>query len=441
MNRAANTVRKEKPPHPTFGEAFRFWLKLGFISFGGPAGQIAIMHEFLVENKRWISESRFMHALNYCMILPGPEAQQLATYIGWLLHGVRGGITAGVLFIFPGLLILLGLSILYVVFGKLAMVSALFYALKPAVIAIILVALIRIGAKSLRTKLHYAVAITSFVLIFFFEVSFPIIVFGAIALGWIAVKVLPGLFPARGSVDLAADESSFLISSLSGEKSKPYTFRQLSIKIGTAVLLWAMPFLIYVLVRADLTFWITLSNFFTKAAFVTFGGAYAVLPYVAQESVEKYHWLTELQMIDGMALGETTPGPLILVLVFVGFMAGYHHTNALLGGAAGLFITAYYTFLPSFLFILIGAPLVERTKDSEQLKQALSIVTAAVVGVILNLTLYFGKSVLYSGGTLQWFPVCWVLVSFLALFRFRINMLAWIVVSAIAGLLFHLMSR
>lgn len=428
-----------KPSHPTFAEAFQFWLKLGFISFGGPAGQIAIMHEFLVEKKRWISESRFMHALNYCMILPGPEAQQLATYIGWLLHGVRGGITAGILFIFPGLLILLVLSILYVSFGKLELVSAFFYGLKPAVIAIILVALIRIGLKSLHTWLHYVVAIGSFILIFFFNVSFPIIVLAAIILGWSLTRLFPKLFPVKGKVDLGKNESAFLINSLSVLPDQNSSFRSVVIKIGVAVLLWGLPFLFYVLANADIGFWAGLSNFFTKAAFVTFGGAYAVLPYVAQVSVEKFQWLSDLQMIDGMALGETTPGPLILVLVFVGFMAGYHHHgNSIMAGTFGLFVTSYYTFLPSFLFILIGAPLVERTKNSEQLKQALSIVTAAVVGVILNLTLYFGKSVLLVNGEVQWFPICWTLVSFAALYKLKVNMVVWIVISGIAGLLFHL---
>ena len=439
MTSRSNTVIKEKPPHPSFGEAFQFWLKLGFISFGGPAGQIGIMHEFLVEKKRWISESRFMHALNYCMILPGPEAQQLATYIGWLLHGVRGGITAGILFIFPGLLILLVLSVLYVTFGKLALVTAFFYGLKPAVIAIILVALIRIGLKSLRTWLHYVVAIASFVLIFFFNVSFPLIVFAAIVLGWAMTRAFPKFFPARGKVDFRENESAFLINSLSPSKDQSPTFTSILMKIGVAVALWGLPFLFYGLLSPEFSFWAGLSNFFTKAAFVTFGGAYAVLPYVAQISVEKFHWLSELQMIDGMALGETTPGPLILVLVFVGFMAGYHHHgNSILAGTAGLFVTSYYTFLPSFLFILIGAPLVERTKDSEQLKQALSIVTAAVVGVILNLTLYFGKSVLLVNGELQWIPIGWTLVSFAALYKLKINMVVWILVSGIAGLLFHL---
>lgn len=427
---------------PTFKEAFQFWLKLGFISFGGPAGQIAIMHEFLVEKKKWISDSRFLHALNYCMVLPGPEAQQLATYIGWLLHGVRGGIVAGFLFIFPSMLILLGLSVGYVLFGKIAWVASLFYGLKPAVVAIVLLALIKIGKKSLLSPFHYVVASLSFVCIFFFNISFPIIILAAIAFGFIGQKIFPDFFKSKASSAKSdAEEASYYLNKFSVPITDGLNWRSVSIKVGVGVLLWLIPISLYYLIRSDFQFWYALSSFFTKAAFVTFGGAYAVLPYVAQESVEKFHWLSQYEMIDGLALGETTPGPLIIILIFVGFMAGYNHTGSLLAGTLGLATTAYYTFLPSFIFILIGAPLVEHTKENEKLKSTLSIITAAVVGVVLNLTLYFGKAVLFPYGLHDMpdiFSVAWLAISFVALYRFNVNMITWIGISAAAGLFFQI---
>ena len=431
------------PVKPTYKEAFQFWLKLGFISFGGPAGQIAIMHEFLVEKKKWISDSRFLHALNYCMILPGPEAQQLATYIGWLMHGVRGGLTAGILFVLPSLFILLGLSTAYVLFGKLAWVASIFYGLKPAVVAIIILALIKIGKKSLISPFHYGVAVASFICIFFFNISFPLIIVGALLFGFIGQKIFPEFFkPSKASTHADAHESGYYLNKFSAPITNGLNRKNVAIKIGTGLLLWITPFALFYFFRNDFSFWSALNIFFTKAAFVTFGGAYAVLPYVAQESVEKFHWLSQYEMIDGLALGETTPGPLIMVLVFVGFMAGYHHGNgSLLDGTFGLLSTAFYTFLPCFLFILIGAPIVEKTKENENLKSVLSIVTAAVVGVVLNLTIYFGKAVLFPNGLLfdpDWFSVIWLVLSFVVLFRFRMNMITWIFISAAAGFLYQL---
>lgn len=432
------------PSKPTFSEAFRFWLKLGFISFGGPAGQIAIMHEFLVEQKKWISDSRFMHGLNYCMILPGPEAQQLATYIGWLLHGIRGGLTAGILFILPSIFILLGLSIIYVTFGKIDWVASLFYGLKPAVIAIVILALFKIGKKSLLTYFHYAVAAGSFIAIFFFNVPFPIIIIASILIGWIIQKKLPHLIKqSKSAAQTDAHEREYYLNKFSPSVTDGLTLKSVLLKFITAFGLGVIPILLFVTLRSDAAFWTKLSEFFTKAALVTFGGAYAVLPYVAQESVEKFNWLTEYQMIDGLALGETTPGPLIMVLVFVGFMAAYNHGSASIAdGTLGLLTTAFYTFLPSFLFIFVGAPFVEGTKDNERLKLILSIITAGVVGVVLNLTIYLGKAVLFPVGfpVVDWFAAFWLIVSFAAMYKFKVNMILWIAVSALAGLAYYLLT-
>lgn len=435
---------QSQPQKPTFSEAFRFWLKLGFISFGGPAGQIAIMHQFLVDEKKWISDSRFMHGLNYCMILPGPEAQQLATYTGWLLHGVRGGLAAGILFILPSVFILLGLSILYVTYGKIYWVASLFYGLKPAVIAIVILALIKIAKKSLLSVFHYVVAAGSFVAMYFFDISFPIIILFSILIGWIVQQALPQLFKSsNASVKNDNHEREYFLNKFSTPITEGLTLKSIVLKTVTALALGIIPILLFSLLRSDAYFWIKLSGFFTQAALVTFGGAYAVLPYVAQVSVEKFHWLTEYQMIDGLALGETTPGPLIMVLVFVGFMGAYHHGNgSILDGTFGLLTTAFYTFLPSFLFIFIGAPFVEKTKENDKLKLILSIITAGVVGVVLNLTIYLGKAVIFPQGfkSFDWFAVIWLVISFVAMYRFKMNMILWIAISASAGLTYYLLT-
>jgi chromate transporter len=429
-------------PKPTFREALVFWLKLGFISFGGPAGQIAIMHHFLVDKKKWISDSRFMHGLNYCMILPGPEAQQLATYVGWLLHGIRGGLVAGILFILPSIFILLGLSIVYVLFGKIDWVASLFYGLKPAVIAIVILALIKIGKKSLLTLFHLAIAALSFVAIFFLKVPFPWIIVTSLLAGWIAQRYFPNVLRLSAkSAEVLETEREYFLNAYSPAVTQRLSPKSVIVKIGTGVILWLVPLAGFLLLRSDNGFWITLSTFFTKAALVTFGGAYAVLPYVAQESVEKFHWVNEYQMIDGLALGETTPGPLIMVLAFVGFMAGFNHGNAsLMDGTLGLLTTTFYTFLPSFLFIFLGAPFVERTKENKKLKIILSIVSAAVVGVILNLTIYLGKAVLFPLGwaSPDWFSLLWLAISFIALYRLKANMILWIIISAGYGLSIYL---
>ena len=425
---------------PSFKEAMRFWIKLGFISFGGPAGQIAIMHEYLVEKKKWISESKFMHALNYCMILPGPEAQQLATYTGWMLHGTLGGLVAGAFFVLPSMFILLGLSVVYVSFGHVPLVYALFNGLKPAVIAIVIVALIKIGKRSLLSPFHYCVAAIAFMCIFFLNVPFPFIIVGCILLGFLLQKVAPKLMaaPEKKSNKNNDDEAGYYINKntvVANTHFKPSRFYK---QIFTGAVLWLLPFVSLYFLSAHFAFWQTLITFFSKAAVVTFGGAYAVLPYVAQVSVEKYHWLTNLQMIDGLALGETTPGPLIMVLAFVGFMAGYHHySNALMFGAAALAVTTFYTFLPCFLFIFIGAPVIERTQQNKQLKQVLTIVTAAVVGVVLNLTIYLGKAVVFPAALtfkqLDFIALAWIVISFFAMQRFKVSMMLWIAVSAVFG--------
>ncbi len=431
---------------PSFREAFWFWLKLGFISFGGPAGQIAIMHEFLVDKKKWISDSRFLHALNYTMVLPGPEAQQLATYTGWLLHGIKGGLVAGIFFILPSMLILLGLSTLYVSFGNIPWVYALFVGLKPAVISIVILALIKIGKKSLLSVFHLVIAIAAFIGIFFFNIPFPYLIIGALIIAFAARKVMPGLFKQNETIakQNQANEDEYFINENQVAVDSGFNLSRILKQVIIAILISAIPILLFYSMSDDFQFWKDLIVFFSKAAFVTFGGAYAVLPYVAQVSVEEFHWLTELQMIDGLALGETTPGPLVMVLVFVGYMAGYNHFEAsLMMGSLALIITTIYTFVPCFLFIFIGGPIIEKTRDNERIKQALSIVTAAVVGVILNLTIYLGKAVLFpkelSLSAVDYSQLFWVIISFIALYRFRVNMMVWIGVSALFGLASYLL--
>jgi chromate transporter len=446
MKSDLNLVDKQKRiEKPSFKEAFWFWLKLGFISFGGPAGQIAIMHEFLVEKKKWISDSRFFHALNFTMILPGPEAQQLATYTGWLLHGTKGGLMAGILFVLPSMIILLILAVLYAKFGNIPWVYAMFNGLKPAVMAIVILALIKIGRKSLHTSFHFFIAGAAFICIFFFKIPFPLIILTALIIAFIARRITPNLFKQTETAkkQLARDEENYFINQY---YVIPHTGLR-ALKLGKQVLvtflIFIIPLILFFIFNDDFKFWNQLSLFFTKAAFVTFGGAYAVLPYVAQVSVEQLHWLTELQMIDGLALGETTPGPLVMVLVFVGFMASYnHYGGSLLMGSLGLVTTTFYTFVPCFLFIFAGAPIIEKTRENPKIKQALSLVTAAVVGVVLNLTLYLGKAVIFPKevliSQLDYITVSWIVISFIAMYRFKINMIPWIGISAIFGLINYL---
>lgn len=435
-------------PKPAFHDALKFWLKLGFISFGGPAGQISIMHEYLVEKKKWISESKFMHALNYCMLLPGPEAQQLAIYTGWLLHGIRGGLAAGILFILPSMVIILGLSFAYVTFGNISWVYAIFTFLKPAVIAIVILALLKIGKKSLLTSFHFFIAFAAFICIFFFNISFPLIILGSILLAVLVRRFLPPGFGTK-HISLSAqdpDESPYYINKDTVQAGAGFKLFRLLKQIIITTILWTIPLVAFYSLTNDFDFWKKLSLFFTQAVFVTFGGAYAVLPYVAQVSVEKFNWLSHLQMLDGLALGETTPGPLIMVLVFVGFMAGYNHFGGSLAmGTLGLLATTFYTFLPCFLFIFAGAPIIERTQQNKNVKEILSLVTAAVVGVILNLTIYLGKIIIFPKGVSilepDYLSLAWIVVSFFALYRLKLNIIAWIGISALMGLVFHLLTH
>lgn len=434
-------LTQQSASKPSFREAFWFWLKLGFISFGGPAGQIAIMHEFLVEKKKWISESRFLHALNYTMVLPGPEAQQLATYTGWLLHGTKGGLVAGTFFVLPSMFILLGLAVLYVTFGNIPWVYAMFAGLKPAVLAIVVLALVKIGRKSLYTTFHVIIAAAAFVGMFFFNVPFPYIIIGALILAFVARKTLPHLFKSSSEAQqqIAEDEDQYYINENHQIPDSGFKVGRIVKQITLAALIWGSALSAFYFFTSDFEFWKQLSFFFTKAAFVTFGGAYAVLPYVAQVSVEELAWLSEIQMIDGLALGETTPGPLVMVLAFVGFMAGYNHFGgSLLMGSFGLLATMLYTFIPCFLFIFVGAPIIERTRENERIKQALTLVTAAVVGVILNLTIYLGKVVVFPSdfalSQMDLSAFSWVAISFIVLYRFKLNMIAWIAISALFGL-------
>ncbi len=430
---------------PTFKEALKFWIKLGFISFGGPAGQIAVMHEFLVDKKKWISESKFLHALNYCMLLPGPEAQQLATYVGWMLHGTLGGLAAGILFVLPSMFILLGLSAIYVSFGNLPWVYAMFSGLKPTVIAIILLALIKISKKSLLSPFHYFVALAAFICIFFLNIPFPFIIVGAMTTAAITRHFFPAFFEKRNdkTIHEEKDEKEFYINKYTIIPDTRFNPLRLVKQIGVGFLLWISPFAVFYSLSSDFEFWKKLSVFFTQAAFVTFGGAYAVLPYVVQMSVEKFNWLTNLQMIDGLALGETTPGPLIMVLAFVGFMAGYNHFGGSIAmGAFGLLTTTFYTFLPCFLFIFVGAPLIERTHENKKIKDMLALSTAAVVGVILNLTIYLGKAVIFptnfSLAGIDFVALFWTIASFILMHRFKVSMIIMIGISAVLGLIAHL---
>ena len=439
------------PPAPTFREALRFWLRLGFISFGGPAGQIALMHDFLVDQKRWISNSKFLHALHYCMLLPGPEAQQLATYTGWMLHGTRGGLAGGILFVLPSAFILWGLSALYVSYGQVAAVHAMFEFLKPAVVAIVVGAIIKVGKKSLQTPLHYIVAAVAFVAIYFFKAPFTLIILSAVLLGILVYrfsslhragfKNLRGL-PANNNQQRKVNESNdaeehaYLINRHTTVPTTGFSAARLARQITTATLLWALPLLLLAVLAPNFDFWKKLCLFFTQAAFVTFGGAYAVLPYVAQVSVEQFGWLTRLEMLDGLALGETTPGPLIMVLAFVGFMAGHRvFGGSLLAATVGLVATVWYTFLPSFLFILAGAPLIERTQSNSVVKSVLQYVGVAVAGVILNLCLYLGQAVIMPEPlAVDWLALGWVIVSLVALQYFKVNLMVWIGVSVAVGL-------
>lgn len=390
----------------TIVAAFWVWFRIGWLGFGGPAGQIALMHRELVERHRWISEPRFLHALNYCMLLPGPEAQQLAVYIGWLMHRTWGGIVAGVLFVLPGAIVLGVLSWLYIRFGNVPLVNALFFGLKAAVLAVVVEAVLRIGKRALKTPFLTVLAAVSFLAIFAFAVPFPWLVGGAAITGWVAGRLMPGLLPSVATRS-PADDSSYVIDGMLSRNEAPHTTRSMKrAVVTTAVLLavWFAPVLLATALLGESHVLAREGRFFSQAAVVTFGGAYAVLAYVAQRAVEDFAWLRPGEMVDGLALAETTPGPLIMVLQFVGFVAAYRFPGELdpwVAAFLGAAMTTWVTFVPSFLFIFVGAPYVEALRQHVGLHAALSAVTAAVVGVVLNLSVWFAIHTIF-GQTREW---------------------------------------
>jgi chromate transporter len=383
------------PPAPTLAEATAVWAKIGLLSFGGPAGQIALMHKELVEERRWIAESRFLHALNFCMLLPGPEAQQLATYIGWLLHGTKGGIIAGTLFVMPGFLVITVLSALYALFHEAGWLASLFFGLKAAVLAIVIEAVIRVGRRALKNRVMLAIAAAAFVALFAFGVPFPVVVLLAALVGFVGIRINPALFSPPGHKAAAPDLASVIGEGFSrAGPSLGATLRTAAVWVA----LWLAPLLVIVPALGWSSTFATLWVFFSQMAMVTFGGAYAVLAYVAQEAVQNFGWLRPGEMVDGLALAETTPGPLVLVLSFVGFIAAYRDPiglSPLVAGLLGSTLTTWVTFVPCFLWIFLGAPYIERLRSNRELSGALSAITAAVVGVILNLAIWFGLHVLF----------------------------------------------
>ncbi len=428
---------------PTFKDALKFWFKLGWISFGGTLGHINIMHDFLVEKKKWISNSRFFHALSLCMLLPGPEAQQLAIYIGWQLHGKRGGLLAGLFFILPSMCILLGLSLLYVTFGNQAWMDAIFSGLKPAVVAIIFHAVWSVGGKALHGFLHYLLAAIAFACIFFFNIPMPYIIVGAIIFALFFRRIWPQLVYRKGASHDAegeVNESDYYINKNTEGLGKDFNAKLLAKQSLIFFLIWILPLSLFYFLSFDFSFWKGMILFFTQTALFTIGGSYTVLPYVAQFSVSRFNWLSKSQMVDGFALAETTPGPLIIVVCYVGFMAGYNHfENSLWMGTVGLLVTTFYTFLPSFLFIFVGGPVLEHSRGNVVISDVLSFVTAAVVGVILNLTLYLGKDVLFPHGLslakVDLTALLWITVSIMLIFKLRLNIVYLIILSMAYGIL------
>ncbi|MEW6132604.1 MAG: chromate efflux transporter [Pseudomonadota bacterium] len=439
----------QTPPAPvSMGEAFKFWFKLGLIGFGGPAGQISMMHRELVEKRRWISERRFLHALNYCMLLPGPEATQLAIYIAWLMHGIWGGVIAGVLFFLPAFFLLSLLAGVYLAWGGVPLVQGIFYGIKPAVVAIVLFAAWRIGARALNNEVLWAMAALAFIGIFVFDIGFPWIVLAAGLLGALGSRFAPAKFESGGGQ--GASYKSFGAALIDDDSLAPahakFSWGRLALKLLVFTLIWLLAMLA---LREEPTLW-RMGEFFTKAAFLTIGGAYAVLPYVYQGGVEHYGWLTGPQMMDGLALGETTPGPLIMVVTWVGYLGGVAKgvfENSVLAGLAGAAVATFFTFLPSFLFILAGAPLVEATRGELKFTAPLTGITAAVVGVILNLAVFFawhafwpqGTSAEPFAGSFEWFPLIVAVAAFVALWKYRADIMKLIGVCALLGPVYTLL--
>jgi len=442
LNSAPNSV--------PFVEAILYWLKLGFISFGGPAGQIAIMHHDLVENKRWISEKRFLHALNYCMLLPGPEAQQLATYIGWLMHRTWGGIVAGTLFFLPSFFILVGLAYIYMAYGSVPAVAGALYGIKPAVVAIVMFAAYRIGLRTLKNKLMWGIAAAAFLAIFILKLPFPLIVLTAGLIGYVGGKHYPNYFKLGGGHGAA--QKSYGAALIDDDTPTPehalFSWRRLWQVAINGLALWLIAMAVLMANYGWQGAFTQMGWFFTKAALLTFGGAYAVLPYVYQGTVEHYHWLTPTQMIDALALGETTPGPLIMVVTFVGFVGGWVTQTF---GADALFASAFiaatvvtfFTFLPSFVFILLGGPFIETTHGNLKFTAPLSAITAAVVGVIVNLALFFAYHVFSTQGLtgqIDWLSVALTALATLAIFKYKANVILVIIAGGILGMAWQLLA-
>jgi chromate transporter len=443
--------RDERPVNRTvsFGEAFRFWVKLGFISFGGPAGQIAIMHKELVDKRRWLSDERFLHALNYCMLLPGPEAQQLAIYIGWLMHRTLGGIVAGAFFVIPSIFILLALSYVYAAYGNIPAVAGVLAGFKPIVVAIVVEAVIKIGGKALKRRTHFLIAALAFVSIYFLQIPFPLIILTAALIGLLGAKYMPSVFNAENknavrktssdvktiaALPLVIDDEAAPPAHTLPNKKRIFKI----LAIGFA--LWLAPFVFIGLWRGFDSLHAQEYRYFTQAAFITFGGAYAVLAYVTQAAAGSFGWITKTQAVDGLALAETTPGPLIMVLQFIGFMAAWNNPgdmNQTMSAVTGALITTYVTFLPCFLFIFIGAPYIEVLRGNKNITGALSGVTAAVVGVILNLALVFGAAVIFpqgAAGNIDWFAAAMSAAAFVALYKFKADVLLIVLAGGLIGL-------
>ncbi|NUM55144.1 MAG: chromate efflux transporter [Candidatus Hydrogenedentes bacterium] len=449
MKAPAPAVRAEGPEHsivlPTFGQATRTWAYIGLNSFGGPAGQIAVMHRVLVEEKRWVSEERFLHALNYCMLLPGPEAQQLATYIGWLLHGARGGLVAGTLFIVPGVAVIMILSYLYAGAQHVATVEALFFGLKAAVLAIVAEAVLRIGKRALKTRSSIGIAALAFVAIFFFNVSFPIIVAAAAAIG-----------AAQRFLNRTAISSRMDPAESHAHSAVPTLWR--SVKVVTVwCALWFVPLVAIAVARGFDDVYVDVGVFFSKAAVVTFGGAYSVLAYMTQQAVDVYGWLKPGEMVDGLAMAETTPGPLIMVVQFVGFMAAFRDPGGMhpmLAGTLGGLLATWVTFTPCFLWIFLGAPYIESLRGNKALNAALSAITAAVVGVVLNLAVWFFLHTVFGGvdavrfgplmlhvpdfGTIDWAALVLAAGAMIATFRYHAGMFKVLAACALCGIIVKL---
>ncbi|TPM99106.1 chromate transporter [Mesorhizobium sp. B2-1-3A] len=444
----------EAPAAPTFAEALKVWAKIGLLSFGGPAGQIALMHKELVEERRWIGEQRFLHALNYCMLLPGPEAQQLAIYIGWLLHRTIGGLVAGVLFVLPGALVMLVLSSLYVLYGDMPLVEALFLGVKAAVLAIVIEAVIRIGRRALKNPAMVSIAVAAFIAIYALNVPFPLIVLLAGLTGWLGDRIVPGLFSGalRGKDDIADIKGAVDLMFERGELTHVEPTRWHAPRtVAIWLPIWLGPVVVIWWFTGSASVWTEIGRFFSLMAVVTFGGAYAVLAYVAQAAVQSFGWLAPGEMVDGLGLAETTPGPLILVLQFVGFIAAFRHAgslNPLLGGSLGALLTLWVTFTPCFFWIFLGAPYIEALRGNRALSAALGAITAAVVGVIMNLALWFALHVVFREvhamglgmnvpvlSSIDWRAALLSCAAMIAILRLKIGMLPTLAGSALAGVL------